>query len=99
MKRRLLEVIKTGDVHALEVQDARGRWHYLFLRPYRTDKGRTEKSKVEGVVLALVDIHDRKLSEKTVVRLATLVLDSNDAVIVCDLKDRIIAWNKGAQKM
>ena len=32
-------------------------------------------------------------------RLAALVLDSNDAVIICDLRDRIIAWNKGAQKM
>jgi len=42
---------------------------------------------------------ERKVSEKSVVRLATLVLDSNDGVIISDLKDRIIAWNKGAQKM
>ena len=28
-----------------------------------------------------------------------MVLDSNDAVILCDLKDRVTAWNKGAQKM
>jgi len=34
-----------------------------------------------------------------VLRLATVVLDSNDAVIICDLNDRILAWNKGAQKM
>src|SRR4051812_13580347 len=32
-------------------------------------------------------------------RLATLVRDSNDAVIVRDLNDRIISWNRGARKM
>jgi len=95
----LMNVMKTGDVQKMEIQDARGRWYYLFLRPYRTEKNKTENNRIEGVVIALVDIHDRKLSEKTLLRLATLVLDSNDAVIVCDLQDRIIAWNKGAQKM
>ena len=99
LKELLLNVIKTGHSETLEVQAAQGRWYYLILRPYRTDKSTTEKSRIEGAVLALIDIHDRKLSEKTVLRLATLVLDSNDAVIICDLKDKIIAWNKGAQKM
>ena len=99
LKQLLLDVIRTGHVQALEVQDTQDRWYYLILRPYRTDKSRTERSRTEGAVMALIDIHDRKLSEKTVLRLATLVRDSNDAVIICDLKDRIIAWNKGAQKM
>ena len=99
LKELLLGVIKTGQIKTLEVQDLKGHWYYLILRPYRTDKSKTEKSRTEGAVLALIDIHERKLSEKTVLRLATLVLDSNDAVIICDLNDRIIAWNKGAQKM
>ncbi|UPT74644.1 MAG: response regulator [Elusimicrobiota bacterium] len=38
---------------------------------------------------------ERKMQQ----RLAALVLDSNDAVIICDLRDRVLAWNKGAQKM
>ena len=99
LKQLLLDVIKIGHGRTLEVQDTQGRWYYLILRPYRTDKSKTERSRTEGAVMALIDIHDRKLSEKTVLRLATTVLDSNDAVIICDLKDRIIAWNKGAQKM
>jgi len=99
LKQLLLNVIKTGYAQELEVQDTRGRWYYLFLRPYRTDKSKTERSRVEGAVMALVDIHDRKLSEKTVLRLVTVVRDSNDAVIIRDLKDRIIAWNRGAEKM
>jgi two-component system CheB/CheR fusion protein len=99
LKQRLLDVIKTGDVHALEVQDTQDRWYSLILRPYQTDKSKREKSRTEGAVMALIDIHDRKLAEKTLLRLATVVLDSNDAVIIRDLKDRVIAWNKGAKKM
>lgn len=94
LKRRVLNVLRTGTADELEAQDARGRWYTVLLRPYRTEKGRTE-----GAVLAFLDIHNRKLSEKTMMRLATLVRDSNDAVIIRDLKDRVLAWNKGAQNM
>ena len=99
LKQLLLNVIKTGHFQKLEISDTRGRWYYLFIRPYRTDKNKTEKSRTEGAVLALVDIQDRKLAEKNLLRLATLVLDSNDAVIIIDLKGHITAWNKSAQKM
>ncbi|MDP3543467.1 MAG: CheR family methyltransferase, partial [Elusimicrobiota bacterium] len=99
LKQQLLSVIKNGRVQSQEVQDAEGRWYYLIIRPYRTDKSKTQKSRTEGAVMALVDIQERKLAEKALLRLATVVLDSNDAIIVADLKDRIIAWNKGAQKM
>ena len=99
LKQLLLNVIETGHIQALEVQDTQNRWYYIILRPYRTDKSKTERSRTEGAVMALIDIHERKHSEKTVLRLATLVLDSNDGVIICDLKGQIIAWNKGAQKM
>jgi two-component system CheB/CheR fusion protein len=99
LKQLLLSVIKTNAVQKLEVRDAQGRWYYLLIRAYRTDKSKTEKSRTEGAVMTLIDIHDRKLSEKAVQRLAAVVLDSNDAVIICDLKDRISAWNFGARKM
>lgn len=99
LKKLLLGVIRTGQVQKLEVQDIQERWYYLFIRPYRTDKSRAEKSRTEGAVLALVDIQDRKLAERNLLRLATVVLDSNDAVIIVNLNDRITAWNKGAQKM
>jgi PAS domain S-box-containing protein len=41
----------------------------------------------------------RRSNRGTLIRLATLVRDSNDAVIIRDSNDRIIAWNKGAQRM
>ena len=99
LKQLLLKVIRNGQVQKAEVQDTQGRWYYLVARPYRTDKSRTEKSRTGGAVLALIDIQDRKLAEKNLRRLATVVLDSNDAVIIIDMNDRITAWNKGAQKM
>ncbi len=99
LKQLLLGVIKTGQVYKLEVQDTQGRWYYLFIRPYRTDKSKTEKSRTEGAVMALVDIQDRKVAERNLLRLATVVLDSNDSVIITNLKDKITAWNSGAQKM
>ena len=99
LRQLLLGVIGTGQARKLEVQGAQGRWYYLFIRPYRTDKSKTEKSRTEGAVMALVDIQDRKLAERNLQRLATVVLDSNDAVIIVNLKDRVTAWNKGAQKM
>ena len=71
--------------------------------PARIERARaglsTVKSKTGGAVKKLVDIHDRKVAEKTALRLAALVRDSGDAVIIRDLNDRIIAWNGGAQKM
>ncbi|HBA59313.1 MAG TPA: hypothetical protein DCZ92_00540 [Elusimicrobia bacterium] len=42
---------------------------------------------------------DLELREKTAMRLAALVRDSGDAIIIRDFEDRIIAWNSGAQKM
>lgn len=50
--------------------------------------------------LAVLRLHRAdKLSRKTLLRLVSVVRDSNDAVIIRDLDDRILAWNKGAHKM
>jgi two-component system CheB/CheR fusion protein len=45
------EVIETLSSKELEVQDRAGRWHSLRIRPYRTTD-----HKIDGAVLALVDI-------------------------------------------
>ncbi len=41
----------------------------------------------------------RKQSEAEHRRLATIVIDSNDAVTVQDFEGRLIAWNHGAENM
>lgn len=42
-----------------EVQDRQGRWHQLRLRPYKT-----QENKIEGAVMALVDIDTLKKNEQ-----------------------------------
>jgi len=43
------------------------------------------------------DITERKRAEETLRRLATVVRDSNDAIIIQDIDGRITAWNRGAE--
>ena len=53
----------------------------------------------EGLQPELFDIRDRQLAEGSARRLASLVHDYKDAVIIRDFKDRIVAWNRGARQM
>jgi two-component system CheB/CheR fusion protein len=46
----LRHVLASGERREVEVQDRQGQWQYLRILPYRM------KSKVEGVVLTLIDI-------------------------------------------
>ena len=46
-----------------------------------------------------IDITERKQAEAEHRRLATIVLDSNDAVTVQDFDGRLTAWNRGAEQM
>lgn len=45
------------------------------------------------------DVTDRKRTERELAEKARLLDLSNDAIIVCDLEDRIRLWNKGAEKL
>jgi len=53
----------------------------------------------EGLQMELLDIRDHQRAERSALRLATLVYDYRDAVIIRDFKDRIVAWNRGAEQM
>jgi PAS domain S-box-containing protein len=45
------------------------------------------------------EVSRRKQAEEGLRRLAAIVRDSNDAVIVQDFEGKILAWNRGAEKM
>jgi PAS domain S-box-containing protein len=45
------------------------------------------------------DITERKRAEAALRRLATVLQDSNDAITMQDLEGRILAWNRGAERM
>jgi len=57
LEQLLAEVIETLHTYEADVQDVNGRWYSLRIRPYRT-----EENKIEGAVLALVDIDPLKRS-------------------------------------
>ena len=56
----LTEVIDSMAAHEREVQDRRGRWFSLRVRPYRTLENR-----IDGAVVMLIDVDSLKRAEQT----------------------------------
>ena len=76
-----------------EASTREGRWYKVRILPYRTTD-----NVIDGVVITFIDISDQKVLEVQS-RLATVVRDSNDAVTVMDLEGRLLAWNRGAERI
>jgi two-component system CheB/CheR fusion protein len=87
------KVLKDLNTVEMEILSKDLTWYAMKIIPYRT----TENI-IDGVVMTFVDVHKVKQADK-VRRLATVLDDANDAIVVLDLKGRILAWNKGAEKM
>ena len=60
---------------------------------------RTLDNRIEGVVLTFTDVTQVLRADEQSRRLATVLLDSNDAVTVHDFEGKITAWNRGAEQM
>jgi two-component system CheB/CheR fusion protein len=88
--QRVLDTLIPCEV---EVRTKAGTWHLMRIRPYRT-----LENAIEGAVLTFVDITERKRLEG-LARLAVVLHDANDAITVQDLEGRIVAWNRGAERM
>ena len=86
-------VLRNLNTVEMEILSKDLAWYALKGMPYRTSE-----NVIDGVVLTFVDVHKVKQADK-VRRLATVLEDSNDAIMVLDLKGNILAWNKGAQRM
>lgn len=52
-----------------------------------------------GTVITFSDETERKQAEEGKRRLETMIEDSNDAVMVVDLDEKIVTWNQGAEIM
>jgi two-component system CheB/CheR fusion protein len=75
-----------------EIQVRGNGWYLRRILPYRT-----QQDHIEGVVVTFTDITKLKRAEESTRRFATVMQDSNDAILLCDLDGRILAWNRGAE--
>ncbi len=84
----------------LEVQTRAGDWYLMRIRPYRT-----LENIIEGAVLTFFDVTEMKKAREAlrevekVRRLAIVVWDAFDSVMVQDMEGRILAWNPAAERM
>ncbi len=84
----------------VEVQTKAGAWYLLRIRPYRT-----LENVIEGAVITFTEITEMKKAQaalresEALRRLAVVVRDAHDAILVQDLEGRILAWNPGAERM
>ncbi len=76
-----------------ETSTKEGRWYKARILPYRTTD-----NVIDGVVITFIDISDHKALELQS-RLATVVRDSRDAITVMDFDGRVLAWNRGAERL
>ena len=88
------EVLNTLVSRQVEVQTTEGRWYTMRIRPYRT-----LDNVIEGAVITFEDTTDLKEAQVELNRLAVVVRDSHEAVMVQDLEGRILAWNPSAKRM
>lgn len=84
----------TPQVTQVQMQTPDGCSWNRRITPYRTRDNR-----IEGVVLTFTDVTQIRQAANQSQRLAAVLLDSNDAVLVLDFDGTISAWNRGAQQM
>ena len=94
------QVLDTLVPKEIEVQTKLGKWFVLRIRPYRT-----LDNVIDGAVITFFDITVMKKAREvlqeseTLRRLAVVVIDSRDAILVQNLDGKILCWNPGATRM
>ena len=95
--QQVLDTLVPKDV---EVQTKLGKWFVLRIRPYRT-----LDNVIDGAVMTFFDITDMKKAQEMLKefdalrRLAVVMTDSRDAILVQDLDGKILSWNPGATRL
>src|SRR5262249_30948959 len=99
LERIVGEVIDTVQPVEREVRDRDGRWYAMRVHPYRTTD-----HKIDGAVIALLDVDQLRRAREEVEQKAAqlrqqeqLLELSQDAVVVRDADSGIVFWNRGAQ--
>lgn len=101
LETRVQAVIDQVTPQALEVQDKDGHWYSVRIRPYKSTENR-----IEGAVIAFVDVDEVKTSEARLrraleqeQRLVALVKDADDAITMQGFDGSIRAWNQAAERI
>ena len=87
-------VLRTLGPKEIEVQRKDGHWYNMRILPYLT-----VQNALGGLVVSFLDIDKQKQSAAMERRLATVVKDSNDAIVTYNLEGKIQTWNRGAARM
>jgi two-component system, chemotaxis family, CheB/CheR fusion protein len=92
-------VLKEGRELQRDVRADDGRWYSIRLRPYWTSE-----QKIDGVLVALLDIHELKESQEAArreQRFVSAILDAASRallVVVLDREGRIVHFNRACQE-
>ncbi|MBD3562485.1 PAS domain S-box protein, partial [Planktothrix sp. FACHB-1355] len=92
-ERRLQEINQRHDLRFLR-KDGSEIWTIVSSSPMGINNG-----EFIGAINMLTDITERKLSEQKIREQAALLDITKDAVIVRDLQNKILFWNKGAEQI
>jgi two-component system, chemotaxis family, CheB/CheR fusion protein len=93
-------VLNTLIPKEVEVQTTDGAWYMMRILPYRT-----VDNVIEGAVINFVTITEIKQTREALKkandfnRMAVVVRDSHDAIVLHDMEGRILAWNPAAERM
>jgi len=98
VEQLIAEVVDSLAVMEREVQDLEGHWYNLSIRPYRT-----LDNKIDGAVIAIVDVDTLKRSEQRIIEaegyLRAILDTAAEGVITSDEREVIQSFNKAAEQM
>jgi two-component system CheB/CheR fusion protein len=93
LELQIAKVLDTLQPVEREVRDLEGCWHGLSILPYRT-----QDNKIDGVVLALQDIHAVKSANEQLAKSAAFfhgIIDTvREPLLVLDHQQRVVAANE-----
>lgn len=93
--RRALEgTVERDDAELFIRQDGTRQWLRWEIRPWYTGA-----NEIGGIIIFTEDITSRKKADERIRQQASLLDKTQDAVLVCDLSQRVVFWNKGAERI
>jgi two-component system CheB/CheR fusion protein len=93
-------VLDTLGPKDVQVQTTGGVWFALRIHPYRT-----LDNVIEGAVITFTNINELKQVEAALAqanrlaRMAVVIHDAFDAIVMSDLEGKVLAWNPAAERM